>query len=325
MNIVEKLELNEFRGVRKTFQPIPLRRFNVFVGKNNSGKSSILEALSLLPHPLLETPKLLHGSEDWNTRIQVLLNLHGCKRESLVYGYDGVARLNFSVRSRLVSVSIDAKGIVKLLIDNQLEPVKNRLLVNLKIRTDDVVFIPSSGSFIKALEASLCNNWFAVEKVKAHSNVVDVIDQYIDDVYTEVTPRFNELYVRKVLNNGSINYVRIKDLGDGIKKVLLVMMWLETLNPKIILWDDVEAYVHSSLTGRILKWLSERDAQVVVSIHSVDSLLELTKIKSVDTQILILNKSKDDMLNYKLLSIKDLEDLISVCQDPREIVDAVSL
>lgn len=325
MDIVERLELNEFRGIKKTFQPIPLRRFNVFIGRNNSGKSSILEALSLLPHPLLDTPRLLHGLEEWNTRIQVLLNLHGHRKESLVYGYDGVARLNFSVRNRLVSISIDTKGIVKLLIDNQLEPVKDRLLVSLKIHTDDVVFIPSSSSFIKALEVSLYDNWFTVEKAKAHSSVVSTISQCVDDIYTEVTPRFNELYIRKVLSDEFTNYVRIKDLGGGVKRALLVMMWLETLNPKLILWDDVEAFSHPSLTKKVLEWLNERAAQVVVSTYSVDVLLKLIDIKPVDAQILVFSKSKDDVLSYKSLSIEDLENFIGMYQDLRKIVATMNL
>ena len=53
---VRSLSLSRFRGVKETEEPIRLRKFNVLLGRNNSGKTTVLEALSLLPHPKVEPP-----------------------------------------------------------------------------------------------------------------------------------------------------------------------------------------------------------------------------------------------------------------------------
>ncbi|RLE78315.1 MAG: hypothetical protein DRJ56_00420 [Thermoprotei archaeon] len=42
---------DRLRGVRHTAAPLRPRRLNVLIGPNNSGKTTVIDALSLLPHP----------------------------------------------------------------------------------------------------------------------------------------------------------------------------------------------------------------------------------------------------------------------------------
>ena len=45
---ISKIDIKEFRGIKSCNTSIKLSKFNVLIGKNNSGKSSLLEALYLL-------------------------------------------------------------------------------------------------------------------------------------------------------------------------------------------------------------------------------------------------------------------------------------
>jgi AAA15 family ATPase/GTPase len=49
MVFVSSLDLKEFSGIRAFQEPLKLVKFNILIGRNNSGKSAILHALSLLP------------------------------------------------------------------------------------------------------------------------------------------------------------------------------------------------------------------------------------------------------------------------------------
>ena len=42
--VVEELDVAEFRDIRRFSRPLRLRRFNVAIGRNNSGKTAVLEA-----------------------------------------------------------------------------------------------------------------------------------------------------------------------------------------------------------------------------------------------------------------------------------------
>ena len=49
--LINSVYIKEFRGIREMRESITLGRLNVLIGRNNSGKSAFLEALSLFPIP----------------------------------------------------------------------------------------------------------------------------------------------------------------------------------------------------------------------------------------------------------------------------------
>lgn len=55
--MLQSIDISEFRGVRECETPLELSDFTVLIGRNNSGKSTVLEAL----HVLKEGGGLLFG------------------------------------------------------------------------------------------------------------------------------------------------------------------------------------------------------------------------------------------------------------------------
>ena len=64
--------------------------------------------------------------------------------------------------------------------------------------------------------------------------------------------------------------MKIKDLGDGIEKTALLVLWLEALNPSLILWDDFEGSAHPTLIRLLLNWLAKKKCQVSVYVNACD-------------------------------------------------------
>ena len=61
--LVRELGIQGFRGIRRLAKSLRLEKLNVLIGRNNAGKTSILEALFLLAEPYVEkspaeTPRL---------------------------------------------------------------------------------------------------------------------------------------------------------------------------------------------------------------------------------------------------------------------------
>ena len=86
--IKEISKLNDFRGIRALSEPLALKKFNILVGRNNSGKSTLLDALYLFPDPDRKNP--ISGGV-----VKSFLSQRKSGSRSLVYKYDGVAELIF--------------------------------------------------------------------------------------------------------------------------------------------------------------------------------------------------------------------------------------
>ena len=153
----------------------------------------------------------------------------------------------------------------------------------------------------------------------------ELVNNCVDDKYTEIlfAP---ELSARKDRGEGiSPLYVKVKDLGDGIEKVVLIALWLEALKPSLVLWDDFEGSAHPSLIKGLLEWLSKKPWQVIMSTHSIDVLTSLLDVRPKDTKVIQLKKTNDDILLHEDLTIEQLEDVIETSQDPRKLVDSLKL
>jgi AAA15 family ATPase/GTPase len=335
---VSSLKLKEFRGIRETKVPLELTKFNVLVGRNNSGKSAIVQALSLLPHPELELPMGLrvtfwyprgNNIQTWEYRKGVFNYLLGGS-ESAVYRYVGIAVLDFSVKGKSCQVKI-GRGSPDFFVEGERIADINKWLEQLGIERergkDAVAFVPNDSTFFKNLKVNLKQHWPVVEKSGAHYRIVrEIINKSVNETFTEVTPREDELHVRKEVN-GSPFYVKVRDLGDGIKKMLSVLLWLEASSPELVLWDDFEASVHPTLIKLVLEWLMKKDWQVVLTTHSIDTLLKLLELdaESKGSSVILMQKTPDDILLHKRHTIEEIDDFVMANQDPRLLPDLLSL
>ena len=305
---VDKIDINEFRGVKKCKSPISFSNVTVLIGRNNSGKSSILEALSLLPSP--DITSSTSNSTSNENKLNLITGLHG-GRSSIVYGYFGSAKLQYTIANQSWTITINQNGMsntkyttgenrVTVSVDTAIHKLfkyKNRTIPNLvqkEQRFEDLVFfIPDDNASLSTLLAKINAdiNRNMIIKSGAHRSVVrDIINDCVDDDYTELlfTP---ELSARKESGkDGNPMYIKIKDLGAGIEKVALIASWVDTIKPELIIWDDFEGSAHPTLINSLLKWLSKKNCQVILSTHSIDVLTGLLEIQPKDTKVIQLSK-----------------------------------
>jgi len=332
--LVRQLNIEGFRGIRKCKEPLELSKFTVLIGRNNSGKSAVLESLYL---PLLS----LRSSDSAYDidRLGLLSRLHGGP-SSLVYAYSGVAEVDYTINERKVAVEVDAGGNAKLLMDGaeMMRPLDSLADIlgtepNFTAVGRTIFFIPNETSLLKGLVDRIENveNWNLIVKTGAHVSVVEeLVNKCVDDRYTEVLLSPG-LCLRKELalnyaSGRNFLYIKLPDLGDGLKKAVAVSLWLETYKPKMVLWDDFEASAHPSLIRQLLEWLSKKDWQVILSTHSIDVLSKLLEVRPKDAKVLQLRKTRDDILIHGSFSMEELESVMEEAQhDPRLLVDALKL
>ena len=102
--LIKSISLSDFRGVRETKDKIDFTEFTVLIGRNNSGKTSILEALSLFPIPYSGSPNdniPITGV----SKLDFITELHGYFN-SILYGYTGEAKITYSINNSEVILFI---------------------------------------------------------------------------------------------------------------------------------------------------------------------------------------------------------------------------
>ena len=154
-----------------------------------------------------------------------------------------------------------------------------------------------------------------------HIELANFLNECVNDVYSELV-FLEPISLRKVYPDNKV-YLKLKDLGSGAEKLIKIMALFEVLSPKLIIIDDFEAGFHPTMIKLFLKWLKKKKWQTIISTHSIDVLYHLVEIKPIDTSILQLNKSNEDILSHEVLTLDELEDLLDANTDPRLLLDTL--
>ncbi len=319
--LVRSLNIKEFRGIKECSKTLEFSNFTVLLGKNNAGKSSILEALSLLPDPNM----LDYITR--NNKIDNLARLHQGSIKDLLYLYAGTSILQFGIENSVAEVKISEEG-AKASWNSKplgsLSSVISKLFgLDPSKLSEMVLFIPFTTNILRDLELRMKSLKELIMKKGYHIELANFLNKCVNDVYSELV-FLEPISLRKVYPDNKV-YLQLKDLGSGAEKIIKVMALFEVLAPKLILIDDFEAGFHPSMIKLFLKWLAKKNWQTIISTHSIDVLYHLVDIKPKDTTILQLNKSNEDILSHEILTLDELEDLLDANTDPRLLLEALRL
>lgn len=317
---VRSLNIKEFRGIKACDKTLKFSNFTILIGKNNAGKSSILEALSLLPEPNT-IDYITH-----QTKIDNLRELHQGSLKDLLYLYAGTSNLQFGIESSNAFIDISEVDTTaywesknKALAGN----ISRIFDVPRKKLPEIVLFVPFTTSILRDLENRMRSLNELIMKKGYHIELANFLNKCVNDVYSELV-FLEPISLRKVYPDNKV-YLKLKDLGSGAEKLIKMMALFEVLSPRLILIDDFEAGFHPTMIKLFLKWLKNKKWQTIISTHSIDVLYHLVEIKPHDTTIIQLNKSNEDILSYEITTLMELEDLLDANTDPRLLLDALRL
>ena len=333
---VKNIDVVGFRGIRGLARPLELSEFTVLVGRNNVGKTAILEALYLLTAPYLTISPPPYGSSPYS----FISRIHGSSA-SLVYGYYGEAVIYYklAVGARLhdrivksVEIRLTTEGVKGVALGGsdvgyeRYREFVEALGAGFEQRLP-ALFIPNDSRAYDMLLGFAMKDpvlrW--AEKEGYNTRVVaELVSKVVYDKFTEVLLRGNELSVRKEGPKGPM-YIGLRSLGEGVKRIILIYYAVEYLNPKLILWDDVEVAAHPSLLEAILEWLASSSRQVMISTHSIDVLHILSIVRPKDCKVVVLRKTPDDVVEWRTLSLDEVEEMLDKGVDLRKIVDELEL
>lgn len=307
-----ELHIKNFRGFED--HALPLRSLSIIVGRNNAGKSSIVEALRLVAIVTTRYENLsYHPPREW---LDMSYRLYGASPDlrnlqidfdTLCYAYQtpsAVIEARFENRSavriylggenQVHAVVLDPAGnaarnrgearraqLSHISIMPQVEPLAREE----KILNSDYV----SGAMNSPLAPIHFRN-----QLKFHPELFSDFKRLAEETWPGLQIRELE-YSRGFPGDPLFLHVRNEEfVGEVAKMGHGLQMWLQTMwfltrarDASTLILDEPDVYMHADLQKRLIRHLKIQGRQVVIATHSVEIMSEVDP-----DQILIVERKR---------------------------------
>lgn len=341
--MIREIVIENFRGIRKG-EIKDLSKINVFIGRNNVGKSSILEAIYYVS-ALFNNDDIIYGS-----KINWLLERRGRKRgsESLhyLYSFENKIMIRLLIYDNILQI-VEQKRLLELpknlaqndfiFYDLSIERLTDKDFKKLKHPPSNIIeysqkvsrkisklfnetfFVDSS--LIRNFEVLERTLWKDIVRERKDKELVKLVREGfsldVEDFSFLPSLGGNEYCLIAKLPNYSID---IDDLGDGVRHALAIAMILLRMgNEGILLIEEPETHQHPGGLYNVLlfigKLIRNRNIQVFISTHSIEVvryLEDISQKENIDFSVFFIERDKEGRLSYRKVSRIDrkiLEDL----------------
>jgi len=310
------LTIRRFRGIRE-LELEGLAQVNVLLGRNNAGKSSVLEALylasaSLSPvDPVRETDKMTY-----------LLNRRGARglspemgREVLWFGYD---------QSKDVVVELKFDGItlkVRLTRGQELPMFRPRVPVKTKGFLMALMFIDAA--LLRDIEQVERTLWTPLLMNRSDKFVMEVLREGYGVPVEDLTyaPFYGPIQLVAKLPRTA---VRVDDLGDGARYALVMVMAAALAKNTMLLIEEPESHQHPGGLAKTLEMLlslvKKNETQLFVTTHSLELVRLVEAIgreAGISLATFFLERSEDGLVSARRVEASDRELLAELGLDVR--------
>jgi len=323
--VIHQLRLRNFKGVVEG--EAELDKLTILVGPNNSGKTTILEALFLAPNPLRQVPYVP------TTAVQLLLEYHKTLSETgytfllnkyiannMVIKVDDLELLFTKINGSGIAVKVtylSQSGETGILDLGYLRPDGNvEVRSNVQIADNTLLL---STKLAKFAHEYLQSRWIEISNTRAPALISREVSRFVSEEYVNVTAEpfmAGSMTFYAMLADGT--RIRLSDLGAGVHLYVVNRLLYEHYRPDVVLWDDLETHFNPRLLTHVAEWfadLVEEGKQVIVSTHSLEVVETLTAF--VEDAAVLLTSLRDGKLKVRKLGPKELEEWAKAGIDPR--------
>lgn len=345
--MLNTLHIKNYKGLRD-FRIESLGRINLLLGKNNVGKSSILEAVDLYSSrfDLAHIIQLLAlRSEDLSAfninpeitskdEIESLLpfvtdrDIHRLISDGISIKVD-----SNELRVKLVRyiLSNTEKGVEFSVFPIENEEIESDVALVLENTDGKVVnlLLSLDGGGLKSTFKKIDQPKYSVKYLSARDSKAE--KEMLTDAWSEIAMSDLEPYVVdalkivderivrfNIIGKDSIPFVtilgyskpiRLSSMGDGLNKVLRIILALLSCKNGVLLIDEIENGLHHSITDKlwevIFELSSKLNVQVLATTHSNDCVMSfikaydgsgsLIRLESIGEEIKAVAYDEDEM------------------------------
>lgn len=292
-NHIKYIDIHKFKGI-KDINIYDMKSINIFVGDNNSGKTTILEAIKFFENPFDYLSHLRLMSRKYNPRsikyskIKEIFN--ECKLEN---------EININLESNGENYNLHIKGFEEEEIyfeDYELleeDESNERTILEYTFNSEKREFILENR---KKSRISLSKNNLKL----INMGYAMPIDTYLEkstlnaiDTVIKKGDKWKLIELLKIFDNSiiDINYtsdqeiyittqdksiLSLSSFGDGLKKAIVLISKVMDAYNGVLLIDEIENGIHKDVLGKIFNEVirnsKEYNTQIVATTHSREAL-----------------------------------------------------
>lgn len=293
MHMLEMIELENYRCFEKT--KMTLRELTIIVGKNNAGKSSLIEALRMisiaskkcinanfsLPPATLSLPVSVKGFKLPVERLKI--DLRG-----VVYYYkQDIAKITATFSNKLkIKVYVNEEIAFATIIssDGNLVTTKSKSRL---LSIEPISILPQIGLIKenekKINEATVTEDLHTYLSSRHFRNEILLYEQYFKEFKTLAEETWSGLrvidLVYNVYESDNISLLiedarfpaEISLMGSGLQMWLQIIWFIcKSKDSETIILDEPDVYMHPEMQLKILKLIKLMFKQVIIATHSVE-------------------------------------------------------
>ena len=334
--VVEKFKAMHFRGLNN-LELDDFSKINVFVGANNSGKTSLLEALKLMSTPdnmgqvvriALQRAQDSAEAKKKNIVNYVLSVFQKIKDEEQDYYHIDLGatvegkEYKYEVDATL-GEAVDSTGTIKEILDIAIKTSVDGGKVNYRsvqiINGEDTKFTSIERPLYSSLYLSstisyyrscvlLLSSYIVREGQQEILKILQTFDKNIDDI----SIIGEDIYLHHVYAGSMPLFA----YGSGLQKAVLLTVSIANCKDGIILVDEIDNAIHVSAFKDVFKWFLDAcikwNVQAFITTHSaeaIDAILEINHNEHQTEDVLrVITLRKDHKNNVTRKKVRSGED-----------------
>lgn len=313
--MIKSIEFKNFRNINGKY--IFNKKLNVIVGKNNSGKTNLLEGIKLAfscitsDYFKISASDFINSDDTKNIEISVELEKDAITSLNFV-NENGESQCGFKVKIRktqsgrfIKELSLLNGSNIDMDILREDENIPNLYLIPL-IRIEDIYtaglttgiskFINSEEKYKELIKdsRSAIENELKDKKEKFQ----ELCQKFNENIDIELTdPKFSNERVYIVDGKNEHNF----NIGSGYKSIANIMLNTLDENFNIILIDEIENHLHPALIRTLIRELRNvKNTIIIATTHSSVVINELEVEEILDISAKTIQSIGDDNIIKKL-------------------------
>lgn len=344
MNYLSYLNIKHFRGI-KDLELKDLSTINIIVGDNNCGKTSLLEAITLMESPDNIKNMLLNVSKRDNSNASKFdlfldmfpkeqFNERSIHLKSTINDYKNDLKIRGNINEVIDfdnnNIEVESKifeGNIILKQDN--EDILNK---DICIQDNKLLRLSASQNIINMIyvtpydhfKEDLLNRTIDIIKDGDKQEIVSLLNIFDNNILGfEILPNINNsttIYI----NHNKYGLMPLSSFGDGVKKVITLASAIVSSKDSILLIDEVETAIHKNMISEVFNWFIKScfkyNIQLICTTHSlevIDSIINNMDNK-LNELVCFRIESQDDNIyttRFSGTKLKDIRTLLG--QDVR--------